>query len=82
MARHDIDVKVPHEIWVGNKDLEVVVYADGKLFGRLHVSRGTIDWIPAKQRTSYRLRWADFDRAMQGTPGRSPTRQRNSPRRT
>ncbi len=81
MARHDIDVKVPHEIWVGNKDLEVVVFADGKVFGRLHVSRGTVDWIPAKKRSSYKLRWVDFDKVMQGVPGRAPAKK-SRPRRS
>lgn len=64
MPKHEIDVKVPQEIWVGNTDLEIAVKADSKLLGRLHISRGTIDWIPAKERSRYRLRWERFAELM------------------
>ncbi len=64
MPKHEIDVKVPQEIWVGNTDLEIAVKADRKLLGRLHISRGTIDWIPAKERSRYRLRWERFAELM------------------
>jgi hypothetical protein len=64
MAHHDIDVRIPSEIWVGNTDLEVAVYGDGRLVGQLHISRGTIDWVPSKGRSRYRLRWERFDEVM------------------
>ncbi len=64
MAQHEIDVKVPREIWVGNTDLEIAVKADGSLLGRIHISRGTIDWIPSKGRSRYRLRWERFGELM------------------
>jgi hypothetical protein len=60
MAQHDIDVKVPQEIWVGNTDLEVAVKSDGRLLGLIHISRGSIDWIPSKGRSRYRLSWEAF----------------------
>ena len=61
MAQHEIDVRVPSEIWVGNTDLEVAVYGDGRLVGQLHISRGTVDWVPSKGRSRYRL--SEEDRA-------------------
>ena len=64
MARHEIDVKVPQEIWVENTDLEVRVKSDGRLLGRVHISRGTIDWIPSKAQSRYRLRWERFAELM------------------
>lgn len=64
MAQHEIDVKVPREIWVGNTDLEIAVKANGSLLGRIHISRGTIDWIPSKGRSRYRLGWERFGELM------------------
>src|SRR5918994_4457211 len=80
MAHHDIDVRIPSEIWVGNTDLEVAVYGDGRLVGQLHISRGTIDWVPSKGRSRYRLRWERFDEVMvregSRTERQSPPRRR------
>src|SRR5262245_3498191 len=60
VAKHQIDLKVPQEIWIENTDLEVRVKSDGRLLGRLHISRGTIDWIPSGSQSRYRLRWERF----------------------
>jgi hypothetical protein len=86
MAHHDIDVRIPSEIWVGNTDLEVAVYGDGRLVGQLHISRGTIDWVPSKGRSRYRLRWERFDEVMVREGARSerqspPRRRRRQTRR-
>ena len=43
-----------------NTDIEVEVRADGDLLGRLRISRGTIDWIPAHKQGAHRLRWRRF----------------------
>lgn len=64
MAQHEIDVKVPQDIWVENTDLEVKVKSNGRLLGRVHISRGTIDWIPSKAHSRYRLRWERFGELM------------------
>jgi hypothetical protein len=64
MAQHEIEVKVPQEIWVENTDLEVKVKSDGRLLGRVHISRGTIDWIPSKAQSRYRLSWERFAELM------------------
>jgi hypothetical protein len=66
MAQHEIDVKVPQDIWVENTDLEIKVKADGRLLGRVHISRGTIDWIPSKAQSRYRLGWERFGEVMVG----------------
>jgi hypothetical protein len=64
MAQHEIEVKVPQEIWVENTDLEIKVKSDGRLLGRVHISRGTIDWIPSKAQSRYRLGWERFGELM------------------
>ena len=56
MATHEISLKVPHGITIVNTDIEVQVRADGDLLGRLRISKGTIDWIPAHKKGAHRLR--------------------------
>ena len=60
MATHEISLKVPHGITIVNTDIEVQVRADGDLLGRLRISKGTIDWIPAHKKGAHRLRWRRF----------------------
>jgi len=36
--------------------------------------------FPQKNESSYKLRWADFDKVMQGVPGRAPAK-RSRPKR-
>jgi hypothetical protein len=61
MAKHDVELKVGHAISIGNKDIELPVKRDGKAFGRLRISTGSIDWVPAgKQKAGYWLDWATF----------------------
>jgi hypothetical protein len=60
MATHEISLKILQGITVVNTDIEVSVRADGELLGRLRISRGSIDWIPAQKRSARRLRWARF----------------------
>jgi len=59
MPTHDIDVTIPAQT-VLNKDMEICVHADGKLFGRVRVSRGSIDWVPANSPIPRRLSWERF----------------------
>jgi hypothetical protein len=60
VATHDIHLKIPHGITIVNTDVEVLVREDGELLGRIHISRGSIDWIPSKKQQPRRLRWARF----------------------
>lgn len=64
LAQHKILTKVPsHEIV--NSDLVVEVRADDERLGELLVSRGTIDWRPARSQFVYKLAWHRFDELMQ-----------------
>jgi hypothetical protein len=68
MAEHDVSLKIPNAIEVGNSDLKVIIRKDGNRFGTLTISLGTIDWRPAKAKAGKkgetRLNWTQFDQAM------------------
>lgn len=60
MAKHDVELWIDHPINIGNTDVRFPVDADGKAYGRLQVSKGSIDWIPAKKQKGYWLSWTEF----------------------
>jgi hypothetical protein len=64
MPAHDIDVTIPAQT-VLNKDMEISVRSDGRLFGRVRVSRGSIDWLPANSPISRRMSWERFAEIME-----------------
>jgi hypothetical protein len=82
VAQHDIEVRVPREITVFNADLAIKVYSDRTLLGEVHVSRGTIDWLPSRGRSRYRLGWESFADVMQENGRRRPRRNAGAPRRS
>jgi hypothetical protein len=66
------------------KDIVFVVSdADGKL-GELHVSRGTVDWLPRNAQTRDRLSWDRFGQVMEkysrsgGLRGRPPVKAKRA----
>lgn len=63
MPAHDIDVTVPAQT-IKNKDMEVAIRADGKRYGRVRISKGSIDWVPANSDLPRRLSWEQFARLM------------------
>lgn len=65
MPAHDIDVTIPAQT-VKNKDMdmEVVVRADGHVFGRVRISKGSIDWVPANSDHPRRMSWERFAEVM------------------
>lgn len=70
MAEHTIDASFRQPIQVVNKDLEIIVRRNGVRFGTLIISKGSIDWRPAKKwkggHNEIPLSWTQFDRAMEG----------------
>lgn len=80
VAQHDIEVRVPREITVVNADLEIKVYSDQKLLGEVHVSRGTIDWLPSRGKSRYRLGWESFADMMRENGRRRPRSHGSSTR--
>lgn len=72
MATHEISLNVPHGISVVNKDIEVHVREDGEVLGRIHISKGSIDWIPASAKQVRRLSWERFAALMEEEGRRRP----------
>jgi len=66
MPRHDVALKIAHEIPIGNVDVELPVKADGAPLGRLKISRGGIDWLRSpRSRTRYTLTWTELAEVME-----------------
>lgn len=63
MAEHFLEFKIRQWVEIQRKDLFVKVYSDGKLFGTLKVSQGSIDWSPAgsKRRNPHIVYWSELD---------------------
>jgi hypothetical protein len=68
MAEHKIQVTFPLPVEVVNADMTVVVQRNGKRFGTLTISKGSIDWRPAKAWvggiSEVPLPWSKFDAVM------------------
>jgi hypothetical protein len=63
MAKHKVIMRQPKEI-VMNSDIEFVVRENGKKLGELHVSKGSIEWLPNNGRYKRRMRWSKFAELM------------------
>lgn len=73
MAKHEVSLKIEHEIPVGNRDVQIPVKIDGKPHGRLKVSRGGVDWQPSpNSKSSFSLTWGHLAELMEreGTEGK------------
>jgi hypothetical protein len=68
MATHDIEILVPPKA-ILSSDVTFVIKSDGTKLGELRISRGSLDWVPAKHQAAYRLGWERFDNLMR-TEGR------------
>ena len=65
MANHEVSLNITKPVPVGNVDIEIPVRRNGRAFGKVKISRGAIDWMPAnKSRTAYYLDWGDFAKFM------------------
>ncbi len=65
MATHEVSLNMSSPIKVGNVDLEIAVRRNGRAFGKVKISKGAIDWMPAnKSKTAYYLDWGEFARFM------------------
>jgi hypothetical protein len=65
MAKHEVGLDVNRLVTVGNVDVEIPVKADGKALGRLRISKGGVDWTPARKQKPYRMSWEQFSKLMQ-----------------
>lgn len=63
MATHKVTMRQPAEIEV-TADFEFVVRENGRKIGELHVSKGSIEWLPSNGRYKRRMRWSKFAELM------------------
>ncbi len=63
MATHKVIMRQPTEIEV-NTDVEFVIRENGRKIGELHVSKGSIEWLPSNGRYKRRMRWSKFAELM------------------
>jgi len=71
MPRHNVKLKIAHEIDIQAVDVEMAVFIDGQAHGRLRASKGSFDWLPRSAQTKgFRLSWTALDKLMKenGTP--------------
>jgi CRISPR/Cas system-associated protein Csm6 len=63
MPRHELEIALPPKV-VLNSDVVIEVKSDDAKLGELRISRGTIDWVPGKHVSAFRMSWEQFDELM------------------
>ena len=59
MPRHRIEIKLPAKA-ILNTDVSFEGWGDGSKLGELRISKGSIDWSPARRRSAIKLSWERF----------------------
>jgi len=66
MPSHDVSISIPQKLVLA-KDVEFEIKSDGARLGTLMVSKGNIEWRPAKASVNKRrLSWEKFAALMEG----------------
>ena len=66
MPRHRIEIQQPPKV-VMHSDVSFIVFSDDERLGELSISKGTIDWKPARRRQPISMSWEKFARLMENT---------------
>jgi hypothetical protein len=64
MAPHRVELSIPAGVPIGNVDVVTEVRQGDVLLGRLSISRGGIDWTPARKRNPISVKWKRFSEIM------------------
>jgi hypothetical protein len=64
MATHKVTMRQSNQIEVST-DVEFVIKENGRKIGELHVSKGSIEWLPSNGRYKRRMRWSKFSQIME-----------------
>lgn len=64
MAKHDVNFVIPERA-LGKADVEFKIKKDGKAFGTLKVSNGSVVWVPRDKQYGQKLGWTKLDELMQ-----------------
>ena len=65
MPTHRIEIKLPAKA-ILNTDVSFEIWGDDAKLGELHISKGTIDWMPARRRSPIKLSWERFAAIVEG----------------
>ena len=68
MPRHRIEVQQPPRV-VMRSDVSFIVFSNDERLGELSISKGTIDWRPARRRQPISLSWERFAQVMEDAAG-------------
>lgn len=60
---HEVRFSLP-ERELGKSDIEFKIKKDGRAFGTLRVSKGSIVWFPKDTSYGHKISWVDFDSVM------------------
>jgi hypothetical protein len=63
MASHKLIMRQPNQTEVSS-DIEFIIKENGRKIGELHVSKGSIEWLPSNGRYKRRMRWSKFAEIM------------------
>lgn len=61
---HDVRFSIP-ERELGKADIEFKIKKNGKVFGTMRISKGSIVWIPKDKSYGQKTSWEKFDEFMQ-----------------
>ncbi len=61
MADHDVFITLP-ERQLGRADAEFRIKRNSQAYGKLRVSEGGLEWVPANKQSGIRIAWTEFDR--------------------
>lgn len=61
MAKHSISLELP-SIELSKVDSVFYVKKDGKLFGKITISKGNMEWYPNKYKKPYKISWTMLDK--------------------
>lgn len=65
MATHDVSVEIPQKLILA-KDVKFDIKSNGSKLGTLLISKGNLEWVPAKASAKKRrLTWEKFARMME-----------------
>lgn len=83
VAQHTIDFDIPAQT-LGNVDVTCHAYSDGTKIGTLRLSKGTVDWTPARNSVNFkRFSWERFaDLLERGTIPRTQRKSSTRKRKT
>jgi hypothetical protein len=63
MAKKEIHMTIQHPVHVRNVDVTFQVWS-GPLLGTLTLSKGSIDWRPARKQSTVSKTWEEFSELM------------------